>query len=90
MMQFGEDERILFPKRKTESTKWCRIRTLQRESAREFKRSKPRLECLPGRPVRLRVLCQTPEEQEACTICFVLVWFVFAFLAEMYMVGEVF
>lgn len=65
------------------------IRNLWPESAKEFRGSKPPLECLPGRHVRLKGLCQTPEEQKS-PAGFVLFLFGFAFLAEVYVVEKVF
>lgn len=65
------------------------IRNLWQESAKEFKGSQPPLECLPGRHVRLKGLCQTPEEQKS-PAGFVLFLFGFVFLAEVYVVEKVF
>lgn len=67
---------------------WGEIKYLWQESAKEFKRNKPPLEHLPGRSVRLRGLCPTPEEQERPE-GFLLFLFGFAFLAQIYVVEKV-
>ena len=56
---------------------------------KDFKKSKPQLECLLERHTRLESLCQTLEEQER-PVGFVLCLFAFAFLAEIDVVEKVF
>ena len=65
------------------------LKKKKKKTIKDFKRSKPQLECLLERHTRLASLCQTLEEQEK-PVGFVLCLFAFAFLAEIDMVEKVF